>query len=969
MTPFRFALLLAFCFASVAYAQGGALPPLSPNEMEAVIGEIKAMIKTDESQVHKFPVREATPERIERLYRMPEFLQQPRNIRENGLIFAGRGTQLMFEKPSDVIARMSSWFPNEIAAARATKSIGSIRLWGPFPNWQDEPAAFLTLWNCMPQMAWLNPGQNPFARRRNDGIPFMAIADRSSGQFDFGACVRERSGRRYARTSEDLAIIKNEIREIGDRVTPVLQDKFARFLSTRRCQGTGPDDCVLMLLLWSSLSPADSGLAKAIRMLEPDVAPDSPLPPLQQPIDQYGAHEQEGEPHFDAGLRKAAFLRAKLVSVLYAEKAWPPQALQATLHQVTHLHQMYGASRNFRWSHYEIGYHNPEVNPLFGLSLDAGKTPRAQAAVMTELESLVGDTSCDGLTVWLKDRQALRATFALRHLTDNPPLRCVAPDWNWLRQGESEEARDLRGRYLALLGHIESGVLYETLLSQFTDYGKRCFDEEGEPTPDWLRADCRTWVAEPQTVPFTLKRSRLTLGDEKKFQVTKLLPPGASPSGRQDTATWLANLAPGLNSESRQKMQVLAEDLKRRDGTIHTATWWHHPRHAKSLVELRLYINKEPSHPAWPFTGSRMFLLFDAQTLTLVGVPQRFPGEHDHAEVVHVSDLDDDGSLEVWWAESFRKCHGDDTDLEREIDCSARVADMGEIKGDSLTYFINAPAAGKLASARKTPPARIAPLAALPASILDDQRPCNTVLIGSVLAEKLGVDFRMRVNDGEVIDLVCKTHPLHPEQTIVALFHDLKDKPVGDADLEKKGFVLAVIDIKQRKLISLYRDTIGEDATTRISDFSLHIDTARYNLAPGVRAFGVRMNIGYGPRCAEGGESNYLSLFVEEGKQLKPVLKDLPMSMWSITEGSNGCGYSDTAYTMDSAALTLTVSPSVTNGRHDLEVVAHHQIEQWNAGADAPAKQHTKKQVLGKLHANGNRFYGDSVSVRSLLWP
>ena len=968
VTPFlfRFILFITFSFASLAYGQASTLPPLSPKELEAVIQEIKAMVKTDESQVSNFIVREATPARIERLYQMPEFIQQSQDIRENGLIFAGKGALLKFNKPSDIIIKLSSWFPKEISAAQ-TKSDGLIRLWGPFPNFQDEPAAFLTLWKCMPQIAWLKPTQNPFARRLNDGgNPFMAIASQSSSEIDFGACVHEGTRWRHVRTEEELSVSKKVAREIGSRVTPVLQSKFARFLASNRCQGTGPDDCVLILWLWSSLTPADAELAKAIQALESEVAPNSPLPALQKPIDQYGSHVQEGESHFDEGLRKGAFLRAKLVSVMHAEKAWPPQALQTTLQQITRLEQMQNATRDWRWSYYEISYYNEWSNPRYALWLNAGKTPRVQAAVMAELNN---NASCDVLATWFMGRQALQATFALQRLTDKPPIACAAPDWNWLRQGESEEARDLRTRYLGLLGHVESGSVHEMLLCEFTDYGKSCFDKEGAPSPDWLREVCKTWVAEPQTAPFTLKHSRLTLKDENKFHSAKLQLPAASANIQPDTTVWLTGLVRGMSGAAQRKMQSFIADLKRHDVSITAATRWNHPRHDKSLIELDL---SKPdaltNESGWPYRGSRILLVFDAHTLTIVGVPQRFRGQYDHGEIVNVSDLDEDGNLEVWWAEAFRQCHGDDTDLEREIDCSARMADMGEIKGDSLTYFSNTPKTNHQLKIRKILPANAALMAtAIPENSLDVQRPCNAMLIGSILGDDLGISFRERAHDGDVIDLVCKPHPLHPEQTIVALFHDLKDKSGTVVAEDKKGFVLAVIDAKRRKLHSLYRDTIGEDATTRISQYSLQLDTARYNLAPGVRALGVRMNIGYGPRCAEGGESSYLSLFIEEGKQLKPVLKDLPMSMWTITEGSNGCGSSDTAYTMDSVALTLTVSPSITYGWRDLEVVAHHQFEAGE-GADM-IKQQPKTQVLGKLRAKGKMYSADYGWVRSGLWP
>jgi len=411
-------------------------------------------------------------------------------------------------------------------------------------------------------------------------------------------------------------------------------------------------------------------------------------------------------------------------------------------------------------------------------------------------------------------------------------------------------------------------------------------------------------------------------------------------------------------------MQAFVADLDRRKGLVHAANWWSKSGKRKSLVDLQLYIDDQPSNPEWPFTGSRILFVFDAQTLTIVGVPQRFLGGNDHSEIVHVSDLDEDGNLEVWWAESFRSCRGDETDLDREIDCTAKTADMGEIKGDSVSYFSNTPKANKQPDLAFNQPST----AALTASVMPanertryDDRPCNAALVAQTLKSQVPIDFgggELNGGRGDIIDLVCKPHPLHPEQTIVALFHDLKDKQ-GEYLENQKGFVLAVIDAKRGKIHSLYRDTVKEDASTRIGEYSLSIDTGRYNLAPGVRAFGVRMNIGYSPRCAEGGKSNYLTLFIEEGKRLKPIIKNFPMSSWSITEGSNNCGDGNASYATDKVELTLAVSPTSTQGWRDLEVTAHHRIETSGAAADGPARIQMTEQVLGKFRANKKAYWLD----------
>jgi len=49
---------------------------------------------------------------------------------------------------------------------------------------------------------------------------------------------------------------------------------------------------------------------------------------------------------------------------------------------------------------------------------------------------------------------------------------------------------------------------------------------------------------------------------------------------------------------------------------------------------------------------------------------------------------------------------------------------------------------------------------------------------------------------------------------------------------------------------------------------------------------------------------------------------------------------------MDNVTLTLEVSATSTEGWHDLEVTAHHQIETSNNAADAPFNQ--KMKIAGE---------------------
>lgn len=212
--------------------------------------------------------------------------------------------------------------------------------------------------------------------------------------------------------------------------------------------------------------------------------------------------------------------------------------------------------------------------------------------------------------------------------------------------------------------------------------------------------------------------------------------------------------------------------------------------------------------------------------------------------------------------------------------------------------------------------------------------------------------LKSRLRIGEIIDLVCKTHPLHQERTIVALFHELSEKP-GEVREDAKGFAMLIMDIDKYQVLQLYRDERDVDASVRITGGSLRLDTARYNLAPGVRALGVRMNIGSGPRCADGGQDNFLSLFVEEGAKLRPVLKDLAMSEWSLVEGES-CDSSGAPTVVDRIARDIIVLPGVTDGWHDLQVIAQHSMETHGRPNDVkPVKKTEKEQTL---RAKGKQY-------------
>ena len=134
--------------------------------------------------------------------------------------------------------------------------------------------------------------------------------------------------------------------------------------------------------------------------------------------------------------------------------------------------------------------------------------------------------------------------------------------------------------------------------------------------------------------------------------------------------------------------------------------------------------------------------------------------------------------------------------------------------------------------------------------------------------------------------------------------------------------VIAVVDASGQVGPS-FKGDLDSDPAVRIVSGSLWLDTAAYDLAPGVRAFGLDITSGLPRGCAAGGSGARRSLFVGQGRFIRPVMQDLPMSEWNLIQrGRSSCtdsGAPELTIT-ENFATTLAVAPSTTRGYHDLAV-------------------------------------------------
>jgi hypothetical protein len=155
----------------------------------------------------------------------------------------------------------------------------------------------------------------------------------------------------------------------------------------------------------------------------------------------------------------------------------------------------------------------------------------------------------------------------------------------------------------------------------------------------------------------------------------------------------------------------------------------------------------------------------------------------------------------------------------------------------------------------------------------------------------------------------CKAWPANPQLTlaVMALAHDASDESASGHDAE-----LVVADSASGAVIAHFyqRNAIVEQEMT-FTDIAL--DTARYDLSPAIRAFGVRVSYRGRSRVAPSGETS-LRLYVLENKTLRPVLDGLAV------EQANGEWDDRCEGFYDSTKRTIATGPADREGYASLKV-------------------------------------------------
>jgi len=203
----------------------------------------------------------------------------------------------------------------------------------------------------------------------------------------------------------------------------------------------------------------------------------------------------------------------------------------------------------------------------------------------------------------------------------------------------------------------------------------------------------------------------------------------------------------------------------------------------------------------------------------------------------------------------------------------------------------------------------------------EQQQECSASTFAAVGAHFKIADFKLSGPEGGVVlAAACKTLPSDPKMEIAVFAYDA-GKP------DEKQQLTTILDQASGKVVSALAATIMEDAMMSVYGAHFRIDTARYQLAPGVRAFGVDLGSGYNHHyCPEGGWGPVRTLYVREGARLRPVLDGMVMSTWHYVDGTfQGCAEQPEGTpgpVTETTELSLALMKSTSHGYADLALTA-----------------------------------------------
>ncbi|AZR36930.1 hypothetical protein [Xanthomonas vasicola] len=212
-----------------------------------------------------------------------------------------------------------------------------------------------------------------------------------------------------------------------------------------------------------------------------------------------------------------------------------------------------------------------------------------------------------------------------------------------------------------------------------------------------------------------------------------------------------------------------------------------------------------------------------------------------------------------------------------------------------------------------------------------------------------------------VVAQTCKPWPYDSSIRLAAVaVADDATTEAGERNLELR---VAMLNAGTNQVVALYAQEMGEDAGFELAADSLRLDTARYDLAKGVRAVGVvAHSVARGASCPDFDSNDALTLLVREGRRSRPVLQR-DLSVWRRVKGGP-CDWGATGVVTERGTLTLAMDTPVHAGYADIAPTANLVTSTTVKDADDAERMRRQRQVL---RYDGTRYV--SVSRSDDSWP
>ena len=209
--------------------------------------------------------------------------------------------------------------------------------------------------------------------------------------------------------------------------------------------------------------------------------------------------------------------------------------------------------------------------------------------------------------------------------------------------------------------------------------------------------------------------------------------------------------------------------------------------------------------------------------------------------------------------------------------------------------------------------------------------------------------WAQKLHPGRQLDTemaVCKVSPADPSQTIAVL--PMAQSGATDDDAVYDVDVLVANSDTGAIIARIWEQ--GAIISDAIRLTGIAIDTARYQLAPQTRAFGVRVNYEGSSRVDPSSDAT-LDLYVLDGSTLRRVMADLTVS----TRNADWDG--DCAGTFSNVSRTLSFAPAAADGYANLHV-AEKKVDTINkpSGTDCAPRDKPAVRTGYDLKYDGARY-------------